>query len=191
MTRPARYGALAALLMFVLPACGLLTSSAEEEEGCSIPVIRLTGVEVRPLDRDGNGTFYSSTLRNQIAFSAKAEYDVIERREVECVSGPLVDPAPGITVNPVEFGSRKVIQFDGPIRARGESIPAYTNLLGVEALSEEVGLLGRIGAFGLTTTRFDRDTYDIPDGKYEVTFAWTTSEGETLSDRADVRIDLE
>ncbi len=184
------------VLCLLLPACNLLPTAAEgEEDSYTIPVVRITGVEVRPLDRkEEDGTtsyFYSDTLHEQIVFSVRTQYDNVGERAIECrPNDPLYDPVPGVVLNPVEFGGWRVVQFDGPIQAHGEVLVANTNLLEMKALEDDYGIRKRVGPFGISEIHLDRSIYTVPDGAYEVAFAWVTSEGETLADRVDVRIDL-
>ncbi len=190
-----RHATLITFIGLLLPACNLLPSSAEGEENCSIPVVRITGVEVKPLDREEqNGKtsyFYTDVLREQIVFAVETQYETVGEREVECPpDDPLYDPIPGVVLNPVEFGGWRTVEFDGPIRAHGEALPAHTNLLEVEALEDDYGIRASVYPFAIHHVRLDRDTYDVPDGAYEVSFAWVTSEGEALADRVAMRIDL-
>lgn len=176
-----------------LAACSVLPPSSDEA-GCTLRTVRITGVEVKPLDRQvrANGHidyFYSSTLREQVVFAVEATHETLSEESVECPDDPLIDVAPGRVVNPIE-GFGHIVQFDRSIQAAGAAIPAETNLLQVEALDDDYGLRTRPSPFAIAEVRFDRATFSFPPDDYRATFAWITSEGDVLQDRVDVRIDL-
>lgn len=177
----------------LVASCGVLPSDEQREETCTIPVVRITGVDVTPIDReqrDGQ-THYSfpDTLRGQVAFQAETEYEKLGEETVACPDDPLADPMPGQVVNPVE-GMGYVVRFDRPLQVLDEAIPAETNLLEVEALQDEYGLRSRLSPFAIVELHFDRTIYTFPEDAYRGAFAWITSEGEIIGDSVQVYIDL-
>jgi hypothetical protein len=83
------------------------------------------------------------------------------------------------------------VQFDRSIRAFGTTIPAETNLLEVDTLKDDYGLRTRPSPFAIAEVRFDQATYTFPEGDYQSTFAWVTSDDEMLRDRVTVHIAVE
>src|SRR5688500_8332071 len=108
--------------------------------GSGVPVavrtFRITGVTVQPLDRiDGNGVtrfVFADTLRRQIAFTVTAHAEVLPD-EGSAPEAASADPFPGHIANPVLFDKRW-LSVDRPVRHREVEIPAYTNLLAVQAV---------------------------------------------------------
>lgn len=175
-------------------ACSVLPSS-DDPAGCTLPIVRVTGVEVTPLDRevrDGGQVHYvhSHALRGQIVFEVRVEHEAVGEAAVACPDDPLVDLIPGRVVNPIEpFGH--VVRFNRPIRAHGTIMPADTNLLAVPALEEDYGLRTSPSPFAIAQVRFEPATYTFPAGTYRGTFAWVTGDGAVLQDQVEVHIDVE
>lgn len=178
----------------LVASCSVFPSAEEGEEACTIPVVRITGVDVTPIDREPSAgqmhDAFPDTLRGQVAFQAETEYEKLGEETVACPDDPLADPMPGKVINPVDRLGH-VVRFDRPIRVFDAVMPAEANLLEVGALQDEYGLRRRLSPFGIVELHFDRAVYTFHEDAYRGVFAWITSEGEVISDSVQVYIDLQ
>jgi hypothetical protein len=177
----------------LLTGCELLPWRGGGEEACTIPVVRITGVDVTPLDRRVAGGqthfFHTDTLRTQLVFEVRALYDEVDRREVPCVDDPLIDPVPGEVLNPVELGP-SALHFDRPIQVLGQEIPPGENVMQLDGLQDDHALRAHVYPFAVHEVRLDGARFYLPPGPYAIHFAWQTVAGEGLADVVQVYVDV-
>ena len=169
------------------------------------PALRITGVEVKPLDRKEEGSFtqsfHSDTLRGQITFELHArskrvliEYDstlvaydelrLEHNRNLKPGDEPIPYPP---SQNHVEYGSG-VLAFNKPVLLDGVALSPGTNVLAADYSGEAVLYASpSVGARSQVHVREER--LRIPKGWNELYFRWSTDDGLVLGDTVRVYID--
>ncbi|GAB5519188.1 MAG: hypothetical protein RhofKO_14390 [Rhodothermales bacterium] len=189
---------LVCMLAFMLLGC-----DGHDDGLVEMPIYRLTGVTVEPLDReDGNGTtsfFTSTTLTRQLHFQVRPEYRQVDSRRVvptEC-DDPRVDCAPFYELqNPTRYDGLS-LTLNQAISYRGRILPAGTDLMQDEEIVNafdgswlDLYVPRALSPSAIGTATFRREAFNVPNGDYRLRFAWTTQEGEVLADEVAVRIAL-
>lgn len=174
----------------------------ETERAREAPRFRITGVDVRAIDRRQEGQFthylWSDTLRQLVQFEVRAAFERLpDAGGAARVDDPLAsDPYPGDIVNPT-LRERTSIVLDRPVVHRGVEIPAGTNLVAVEAIRNSFDgmmsdlLHGGPSPFTVSTVAFRLYAFEFARGPHTFTFRWETAEGEAFTDSVAVVIDLQ
>lgn len=167
-----------------------------------VPRFRITGVDVRAIDRrqDGQFTryFQADTLRQLVQFEVRAAFERLPAGGgAAAATDPLAtDPYPGDVVNPT-LRERSSIVLDRPVLHRGVEIPAGTNLVAVEAIRNSFdGMMSDLlhsgpSPFAVTEVAFRLRAFEFARGPHTFTFRWETAEGERFTDSVAVVIDLQ
>lgn len=166
-----------------------------------VPRFRITGVDVRAIDRRQEGQlthyFWTDTLRQLVQFEVRAAFERLPSAGgAAAATDPLAtDPYPGDLVNPT-LRERNSIVLDRPVIHRGVEIPAGTNLVAVEAIRNSFdGMMSDLlhsgpSPFAVTEVAFRLHAFDFAPGPHTFTFRWETAEGEVFADTVAVVIDL-
>jgi len=188
----------AALFIFSITLVFISGCSTESESDDSekIPVVMITGVEVRPLDQEGNNHFYTDTLRNQFRFSVYTDYEIIGYEEVQTVIDEHdQDKLPGIITNPThpEYAS---IQFNKPIGYQSRPIEPGNNLFEDEEIMNSFDGAGmdllfnpHLSPFAIGQIVFKKAAFYVEPGEYQIEVSWGNGE-EIFRDTVQVYLDL-
>ena len=143
-----------------------------------------TGVDVVAIDRkesDGKTSDHpSDKLTHWIRFDIRPKFEVVEGSE----------RLPFKLVN-ATVGAKSRMTLDKPIKFKGEDLPAGENLLKYKKFNGSTFnvYMPELSPLVVNSARIQRD-FEIPKDTYVVTFAWTTTRGEVLSDTVKVHIDV-
>ena len=173
------------------------TTDSDTDDLTKIPVVTITGVEVKPLDQEGNNHFYTDTLRNSFRFSVYTDYDIIGYEEIS--SGSAVynsDLLPGIIANPTqsEYAS---VSFNKPIDYRGRTIEPGLNLYKDDEIMGSFDGSGMdllfnpyLSPFAIGQVVFKKEAFSTENGEHQIIFKWGNNDGEIFSDTVHVYLDL-
>jgi hypothetical protein len=193
--------ALAALSLLAGCADPAGTARLGTEGAREVPRFRITGVEVRAIDRRQEGQlthyFWADTLRQLVQFEVRAAFERLPAEGGAAAADPLAtDPYPGDIVNPT-VRERNSIVLDRPVVHRGVEIPVGTNLVAVEAIRDSFdGSMSDLlhsgpSPFAVTAVAFRLRAFEFARGPHTFTFRWETAEGEAFTDSVSVFIDLQ
>lgn len=172
------------LWLFTIASCG--TDGHSDEEVTELPIHRITGVQVQPMDRLGNNFFYTDTLRYQILFHVYTESEIIGYDTVENTSAETADDQfPGFVDNPALPGYTS-LTFNKSVLYKKSAIEPFTNLLDRADITFPYDL----SPFGVGQVTFSRDEFTIQDGEYSLIFQWG-NEHELFTDTVNVHYALE
>ncbi len=156
-----------------------------------LPVDKITGVNVKPLDREGNNHFHTDTLKNQVVFSVYTESETV--KFVQVPASPVVgDMSPGKVKNP-KHAAYASLSMNRTIFYRNEEIESGTNLIHhssaypVEDLSFSTSLF----PFTVEQIHFNTGSFHFEAGDYQILFQWGNNEGEYFRDTVYVHINLQ
>lgn len=192
-------------ICFLLLTIGVLGSTA----GCSgagedlleIPTSRITGVSVRPVEREHVraqiNDFFSDTLRTRIYFAVTTQYEVIDVRLIESsCQDDAGDCWPGDIANPT-LDSLRWMRLDTPIYYKGRRIEAGVNLLDDEDLVHSFDgsqfdffFPSGLSPYADQAVTMKPEVITIEEGWHEIEFGWGTADGEVFSDTVRVYIAL-
>jgi hypothetical protein len=186
-----------AALAGITALTGCDTSADSRPNVTEVPVVKITGVTVKPLDREGNNLFHTDTLKNQVVFSVYTESEVIGYEEIPATPVLQNDQMPGIVANPTEHAYSSVC-FNKPIRYFDKTIDAKTNLIQHPAFTESsTGSTGDLTfnpslfPFATGQARLNTESFRIAPDDYEIVFQWGNEEGEYFRDTVQVHINTE
>ncbi len=179
--------------LFIYSGC---STGSEPDDIEVIPIYKITGVEIKPLDLDGNNHIYTDTLRNQFRFSVYTEYEIIGYEEVPSGTGRYYyDILPGIISNPTlpEYAS---IQFNKPIDYQSRPIEPGLNLFEDEEIMDSFDgsasdLLFNpvLSPFVIGQIVFKKSAFYAEPGEYQIEITWGNDE-ELFHDSVQVYLDL-
>jgi hypothetical protein len=156
-----------------------------------VPVERINGVNVKPLDREGNNYFYTDTLKNQVVFSVYIESETVGIAQVPDITN-IGDMSPGKVKNPTHAAYAS-LSMNRIIFYKNEKIEPDTNLIHhssafpVEDLSFNTSLF----PFAAEQIHFNTSSFHFDTGDYEILFQWGNKEGEYFRDTVHVHINLQ
>lgn len=164
-----------------------------QKDTMKVYTVRLTGVELRPIERknNGNGMAYgrSDTLSNQLSFETVPQYNIIDSTEIYKRS--MEERLSYEVVNPVEHASANPsFKFNKPIVSNGRTINAGMNFLADSLLKSHVDFPKVIHPSGRAQIKMDKDHFFIPSKLYMVQATWHTTEGEAFTDSVKVFINI-
>ena len=138
-----------------------------------VPINRITK-EGKTLDAK------SEKLTHGIRFDVLPKYTVAKGSK----------PEPFKILNPT-VTDKSSLTLDKPIHFKGKRVPAGTNLLKFQKFDGSRFNIHMPDLFPLAvhSVTIVRD-FEIPTGTYHVTFKWTTTSGQVLSDKVKVLIDV-
>ncbi len=184
------------IFSFTLVFLNGCSTKSDTDDLTKIPVVIITGVEVKPLDQDGNNHFYTDTLRNQFRFSVYTEYEIIGYEEVQTVIEEHdQDKLPGVIANPThpEYAS---IQFNKPIGYQSRPIEPGMNLFEDEEIMDSFDGAGmdllfnpHLSPFAIGQIVFKKAAFYVEPGEYQIEVTWGNDE-ELFHDSVQVYLDL-
>ena len=171
--------AILTLLVCGIVVPGISTKSAFAFQRVPKGQYRLTGVQVSPINRtrtaDGKvKDAKSDTLTHSLRFDTRAAAELIDG--TKDMRFEMLNPT-------VEMS----MTVDKPIKFKGEVVPAGTNLLAYKEFngrkfSIRMRPLNPLAAGSIRLT----NDFVFPPDSYKIKFAWTTSEGEVISQEVPV-----
>lgn len=181
--------------LYVVVLLNGCTSVSGDDAMVEIPVVQITGVNVKPYDIIENDTFFTDTLRNNIRFMVFTTADTVGYDMVPEVQ-PLHtgDQMPGIISNPTEpeFAS---LRFTSPVEHRGRILAAGTNLAGDHEIQQsfdgstsDLLFMPVLFPFAVGSVVFRPEAFSFDPQLYEIIFTWGNHD-ELFADTVQVFID--